>query len=858
VALAACLAALVLAPETRAAPGDPVVFSAIGDVPYDADEISEFAEHVENHNRYSPSAFLIHLGDILSGSESCQEARYQTVAEILKTSEVPAFIVPGDNEWVGCSNPAQGWAWWEEHLLGLEQDFCGIWPVDAQPERPENFAFVRDAVLFVGLNNVSGGPSSVEQASADWVDAAFAAHGASARAAVVMAQKEPDGDLFDAVVANGRAFAKPVLYLHGNGHAWEHDTGYFGEPNLLRVQVDRGDRSEPPVQVTVTPTGLFLFDRDPWPPGTPEVSRAPCGAAPSLSIDDLFVTEGQEALFTVTLTGGNGSAVSVGYTTVDGSARAGSDYAGKSGLLSFGGATTQQQVRVATTQDPTVEPGESFTLRLSGASGAAIGKADGTAVIVDDDTAPPPPPPPPPPPSGGPSLRQVVTGGATGASAVSTSGPVGAESGSLYLAAVSFKPHVAVASVSGLGLAWTPVRQHCAGRSQTGIALFQAQGSPSAAGTVTASLASAPSSAVIAVARYAGAASGGGLGSPVSANTLGLAGGCSGGSDGSGYAFGLTTSAADSLVFVAAAMRSKDHLPGAGYAEIAQAYGGSGGSSAGVALAERRVSSPASVSVDGGFSAAVDWAVVGVEIRAGSAPAPGPVSLGVTSTSGGQVALDPPGGSYSAGTLVTLTAVPDPGFAFAGWGGALSGTANPATLVMDQSRSVSASFAAAPPGPGPGPGGTFTFPAVADAMVKSTSPTKNYGAETTLRVKTDDTAWRSFVRFDVSGLAGSVTRATLRLWVTDGSREGGRVFPVASAWSETGLTWQSAPALAGTPLAVAGAVADDTWVELDVTAAVAGNGAHAFGLLSQLSSSTYFSSREGVHAPELVVTTAGP
>jgi hypothetical protein len=117
--LAALFALLVFSPgPARAA---DVIFSAIGDVPYGPEEIPELQQHVADHNRYSPSAFLVHLGDILSSSEECQEIRYQTVADIFKTSAVPVFIVPGDNEWVNCADPAQGWAWWEAHLLGLEQ-----------------------------------------------------------------------------------------------------------------------------------------------------------------------------------------------------------------------------------------------------------------------------------------------------------------------------------------------------------------------------------------------------------------------------------------------------------------------------------------------------------------------------------------------------------------------------------------------------------------------------------------------------------------------------------------------------------------------------------------------------------------
>jgi hypothetical protein len=626
------------------------------------------------------------VGDIKAGSEPCLESTYVAVADILKQSEVPAFLVPGDNEWVDCSDPDQAWAWWEEHLLGLEQSFCGTPPLESQAARPENFAFLLDGVLFIGLNHVSGSPSSVTQASAAWVDDQFAAHGGSVRAAVLMAQKEPGGPLFDVVVSNGRSFGKPVLYIHGNGHSWKFDEGFFGEPNLLRVQVDRGTLDSPPVQVTVTASGDFAFERDPWPPGTPEIQREPCGSSPpELEIDDLFVTEGSDAVFTVTLHSGDGSAVSVDYATSDDTARAGEDYETQAGTLAFVGSTLQRQVAISVIQDPEPEPAEGFFVNLSSASGASIAKSQGAAVILDDDTPPleyaltvatqgsgtvasspsegshpagtvvtlTAQPAPGwafggwggdlsgslnpgtltmdadktvtatfvPLPSGGGGLRfeEVASGGSSGSSTVSTSASVTAVAGDLYLAAVAAKRHTRVTGVSGLGLSWTPVGEQCAGRNQTGIVLYRAHGNPSGSGVVTATLASAPDNAVIAVSRYSGVAASGTIGSVRSMNSNGVSGACSGGSDSAAYAFDLATTAPGSLVFVAAAMRSKDHLPGAGSSERAELYQGSSGATAGVSVADRAAGTPATLSVSGTFSNATDWAVLAAEIRAGGA-----------------------------------------------------------------------------------------------------------------------------------------------------------------------------------------------------------------------------------------------
>jgi hypothetical protein len=52
------------------------------------------------------------------------------------------------------------------------------------------------------------------------------------------------------------------------------------------------------------------------------------------------------------------------------------------------------------------------------------------------------------------------------------------------------------------------------------------------------------------------------------------------------------------------------------------------------------------------------------------------------------------GGNYGAGSTATVTATPGSGHAFAGWQGALSGTANPASITMDAPKSVTAVFVA--------------------------------------------------------------------------------------------------------------------------------------------------------------------
>jgi len=160
-----------------------------------------------------------------------------------------------------------------------------------------------------------------------------------------------------------------------------------------------------------------------------------------------------------------------------------------------------------------------------------------------------------------------------------------------------------------------------------------------------------------------------------------------------------------------------------------------------------------------------------------------------------------------------------------------------------------------PPPPPPPPSGTATrvFAAAADARTAKAKPTTNFGTTPSLDVDGSPVV-ESYLRFPVTGLAGPVRRATLRLWVTDRSVDGPAVYPTGSAWTETGITWATRPARTGAKTADLGAVAKGTWAEFDVTALVTGNGDRSFALAGPAADGTIFASREAANPPELVVT----
>ncbi len=88
-------------------------------------------------------------------------------------------------------------------------------------------------------------------------------------------------------------------------------------------------------------------------------------------------------------------------------------------------------------------------------------------------------------------------------------------------------------------------------------------------------------------------------------------------------------------------------------------------------------------------------------------PTPTTYTLTVTQPAGGTVFSSPAGiicngdcsEAYISGTNVTLTATPQSGYAFSGWGGACSGTSVTCTLGMTTNRSVTASFIQVTPPP---------------------------------------------------------------------------------------------------------------------------------------------------------------
>ncbi len=248
-----------------------LMFSAMGDVPYSPKEDEMLRGHVAGLDMRS--AFVVHVGDIKAGKMECDEAVYVKVSGMLAKSRLPVFIIPGDNEYNDCKRPDEAWGYWVKYFMHFDKKWAHEFEVLRHVRRPENFAFVREGVLFMGIHIVGGRiHDKVEWKRRHWEDLVWVNHlmdrfGGEVERVVVFGHclpKKMHDDFFVPFAKRMGAWGKPVLYLHGDGHRWIYDRPFKGAKNVLRVQVDAGGKG-PPVKVRVRMGGgeAFEFDRGP-------------------------------------------------------------------------------------------------------------------------------------------------------------------------------------------------------------------------------------------------------------------------------------------------------------------------------------------------------------------------------------------------------------------------------------------------------------------------------------------------------------------------------------------------------------------------------------------------------------------
>lgn len=304
--------------------GAAYTFAVIGDVPYDDDALEDFPTFIGGINDDPQVRLVAHLGDVKSGSTTCDDELLTAVRRDFDLFTDPLVYTPGDNEWADCHRANNGFYGPLERLAKVRSLFFDRpgWTlgrrtaVHSQAGRgvPENVRFIRagvsfatlhvvgsndDLVPWAGLGNITPTRAQVAEerhrmaAAVANLRAAFA-RGYDARTVALMQQADmfysavPNPrpadysafrPLVQAMVDEARDFDGPVYLLNGDSHQFTQDRplaagsrwlSFYGvrgsANNLRRVTVDGAELGEETwLKVTVQQHGreALTFEKVP-------------------------------------------------------------------------------------------------------------------------------------------------------------------------------------------------------------------------------------------------------------------------------------------------------------------------------------------------------------------------------------------------------------------------------------------------------------------------------------------------------------------------------------------------------------------------------------------------------------------
>jgi uncharacterized repeat protein (TIGR03806 family) len=250
------------------------------------------------------------------------------------------------------------------------------------------------AVVFI-LTGCGGGGSGSSQASRDTLPTLSIADSSVAEGDTGMAILVFDVTL--SAPANGRVSATYSMSdgsaVVGADYAATTGTVVFSAGAMTKtisvdVVGDTVDEGNETLTITLSaPSGAMLARAS----ATGTIIDDDSSTGPALSIANSSTPEGDAGnsslVFDVTLSAPAGGPVTATYSTSDGTAVAGSDYAATSGTVAFPAGVTTQTISVDVLGDSADEGDEAFTLSLSAPSGATLAQASATGTIIDDDVS---------------------------------------------------------------------------------------------------------------------------------------------------------------------------------------------------------------------------------------------------------------------------------------------------------------------------------------------------------------------------------------------------------------------------------------------------------------------------------------
>ena len=221
----------------------------IGDIPYTVEEERK-TEVLFGEMDSEKLAFVVHVGDIKSGSAPCTDELFLREKERFEDSANPLVYVPGDNEWTDCERTGYDPIERLERLreiffVGDESLGEETIPLTRQSaDYPENVRWSYGGATFLGLN-VPGPNNNRDEASSEyarrneanleWMHEGFERAAAEESSALMIVFQANPGfelppeertgynDLLAALEEETVAFGKPVALVHGDTHTLRID-----------------------------------------------------------------------------------------------------------------------------------------------------------------------------------------------------------------------------------------------------------------------------------------------------------------------------------------------------------------------------------------------------------------------------------------------------------------------------------------------------------------------------------------------------------------------------------------------------------------------------------------------------------
>ena len=246
-------------------------FALIGDVPYSEEQATNSFPNMIEELNHARLAFVVHDGDIKSGSTPCTDDCFERVCAQFQTVRHPFVYLFGDNEWSDCGRVKTNAFDPQERLQKLREMFTQgdqslgqrTMTLTRQSDEPghaafrENVRWTLGRVIFAGMNvpgddNHFGTPEFGPRNAANiaWIKEAFAiARRDNLRAVMLIMQANPHFDLaatnrlrqgfnemLGVIEAETVAFGKPVVLVHGDSHYFRIDQPLLGAKSRRRVE----------------------------------------------------------------------------------------------------------------------------------------------------------------------------------------------------------------------------------------------------------------------------------------------------------------------------------------------------------------------------------------------------------------------------------------------------------------------------------------------------------------------------------------------------------------------------------------------------------------------------------------------